>query len=165
MPVFGDRLRDIATLVPGLQEKGASAGLAVGIQRQFTVRVGPPLLVAGVTYRGTLFCCPCDGGHIKEIWGVSSVLMDGGTSTLALSNYDKSAAAGRLPLASATVDPITYFPALVPIQLPLSATKTTLYMDEGDVLYYVLACAAGMTTAGQGLSLTVVVQLPEVGPV
>ena len=163
MPVFGDRLRDIATLVPGLQEKGAAAGISVGIQRQFTVRVGPTLLVAGVTYRGTLFVCPCDGGFVKEIWGVSSVAPATGTNTLAVANYDKGVGT-RNALSGTTVVADTYFPALVPIQLPLTTTKINLYMDEGDTLSYTLVCS-GTMDAGQGLSLTVVVLLPEVGPI
>jgi hypothetical protein len=162
MSMHGDRLDSLAYQFPGLREGASGVGRAtVGIQRMFHVPVGPNLLVDGVTYKRTLFIAPCDGCYIKEIWGSSSVAINGGTNTIAIDNYDKSASAARNVLSATNLNPATYFPALTGIALTLTATPANLWMDEGDCLNSTLVCGT-MTTDGQGQGLTIVVVVPEI---
>jgi len=162
MGMHGDRLDSIAYLFPGLREKSTGIGRAsVGIQRIFHVPVGPNLLVDGATYKGTAFVALCDGCFVKEIWGTSATAIAGGTNTFAVDNYDASATTARNLLSATNVSPITYFPALTGIIIPLTATIANRNMDEGDCINFTLVCGT-MTTDGQGLGLTIVVVTPEI---
>ncbi len=147
----------IGDFMPFLREGKTSGG---GVQQIVTVPMGPPLLVDGATYKGVAFVAPCDGCQIKELWYTASVAMAGGTDTLAIDNYDKSASAARNVLSTSNIDP-TGVTALKGTQLTLSSTAANLLMDEGDVLNFTLVCGT-MTTDGQGYALSAVVIVPDV---
>ena len=163
MALNTDRLKSLGDTIPGLYEKSGPAGVAsVGVQKQITVPVGAPLLVDGVTYKGIVFVAPCDGCFIKELWLSAPVLIAGGTSTLAIDNYDASAHAARNALSTTNVDPaVTPAVALEGSVLTLTTTLANRTMDEGDVLNFVLVCGT-MTTDGQGYALTATVIVPDI---
>lgn len=150
----------IGDFMPSLREGISQTGTGGGIQQAVTVPMGAPLLVDGTTYKGVAFVAPCNGCQIKELWYTAAVAMAGGTDTLAVSNYDKSASSARNALSTATVDP-TGVTALKGTQLTLTSTGTDLLMDEGDVLNFTLVCGT-MSTDGQGYALTAIVIVPDV---
>ncbi len=150
--------QSIGDFFPSLQEgHNPQTG---GIQRFIVQPMGPPLLVNGATYRGVVFVAPCDGCQIKELWVGAAVAIAGGTDTLAVDNYDKSATAARNALSTTNIDPTTVT-ALQGLQLTLSTTESNLLMDEGDVLNFTLVCGT-MTTAGQGFAIMADVWVPDV---
>lgn len=130
-----------------------------GVQQVVSVPMGPPLLVDGATYKQAVFVAPCNGCYIKEIHISSSVACAGGTSTLAVSNYDASANSARNVLSTTNID-LTTIPAVEGLKLTLSTTKTNLMMDEGDVLNFTLVCGT-QTTNGEGLVMTAIVIVPD----
>jgi hypothetical protein len=134
---------------------------AAGVQQVVTMQVGPPLLVDGATYKANLFIAPCDGCYIKELKAVASVAIAGGTSTLAVDNYDKSASSARNVLSTTNIDPTTVTPALKGFELTLTATDANRWMDEGDALNATLVCGT-MTTDGQAFMLQAIIVVPEV---
>lgn len=148
---------DIGDMFPTLQEGRSLVG---GIQRIVGVPMGAPLLVDGVTYKGVVFVAPCNGCLIKEVWIATPVAMAGGTNTLAVDNYDKSATTARNVLSTTSIAPET-ITALQGLQLTLVTVEATLSMDEGDVLNFVLVCGT-MTTDGQGYFIQAVVWVPDV---
>ncbi|RKY68950.1 MAG: hypothetical protein DRQ02_02635 [Candidatus Latescibacterota bacterium] len=157
------RVNSIADIVPDLLEGGGPDGAAtLAVQRHVSVPLGAPLLVDGTTYVGPVFIAPCDGCLIKELWVTASVLMAGGTNTLAFDNYDASANSARNALSTTNVDP-TAVPAMAKegMKLTLSATETNLYMDEGDVLNFTLVCGT-MTTDGEGYMVQAIILVPEI---
>jgi hypothetical protein len=156
MPSTYDGKPTIGDYNPVLKEGHHVGG---GIQQAITVPLGPHLLVDGKTYKGVVFVAPCDGCVIKELHASASVAIAGGTDTLAVDNYDKSATTARNVLSTATIDP-TSITALQGVQLTLSSTAANLLMDAGDVLNYTLVCGT-MTTDGEGLSLTAIIVVPD----
>ena len=160
MTLRTERIGSIADVIPQLGESSGGTGPSHGIQRMITVPLGPPLLVDTITYKQAVFVAPCDGCQIKEIWATAAVAMAGGTNTLAIDNYDKSATAARNVLSTTNIDPTT-ITAKTGLKLTLSATASNLYMDEGDVLNFTLVCGT-MTTDGEGLSLTAIIIVPEI---
>lgn len=151
----GNRL-SIGDFNPVLKEGNPAGG---GVQRISMQPLGPALVVNGATYKTVQFIAPCNGCLLKELWTSSVVAIAGGTDTLAISNYDKSATTALNVLSTANIDPTT-ITALTGLQLTLSATLSNLIMDEGDVLNATLVCGT-MSTAGEGLSLQVVVFVPD----
>lgn len=150
---------DLGSVLPVVREGDGPSGQRLGVQRQFAVPIGPPLLVDGTTYNHTLFVAPCNGCYVKEIWLAGAVSIAGGTNTLAIDNYDASANAARNVLSTSTITPTVT--AKEGTKLTLTSTVTNLMMDEGDVLNCTLVCGT-MTTDGKGYSLTFVVVVPEI---
>jgi len=139
--------------------EGYGTAATQGVPVMIHVPLGAPLLVDGVTYKGTIFVSPCDGAYIKEAWLTAAVAISGGTSTFALDNYDASANAARNVLSATNIDPTTVT-AKEGLQLTFSSTETRKYMDEGDVLNFTLVCGT-MTTDGEGYGITVVIYVPD----
>lgn len=151
----------LANVMPGLAEKSGPTGRAMsGKQVVVSVPIGPPLLVDGATYKHTLFVAPVDNCFIVSVWLTGSVKIGQGTNTFALDNYDASANAARNVQSATNIDPDT-ITAVEGLELTLSATASNLQMDEGDVLNCTLVCGT-MSTAGQGYSVTAVINVPDV---
>lgn len=148
--------KSLGDLMPRLKEGSAQGD---GIQQVFTVAMGPPLLVDGVTYRQVAFVAPCNGCRIKEIHCSSVVKIASGTNTLAIDNYDASITTARNVLSTTNFDPDT-IPALTELKLTLTTTLADLEMDEGDVLNFTMVCGT-QTTAGQGLAMTITIIVPD----
>ncbi len=151
----------VKKVIPGLEEGSA---FQMGIQRIISVPIGPPLLVNAATYKQALFVAPCAGCKILEGWLSCAVAIASGTNTLAIDNYDVSAAAARNVLSTTNIDPDA---ATAPVivaktgsKLTLSTTVANLDMDEGDVLNCTLVCGT-QGTAGEGYQLTFIILIPE----
>lgn len=132
----------------------------MGVQQVVQVHMGPPLLVDGTTYKQCVFIAPCNGCYIKELKAVAAVAIAGGTSTLAIDNYDKSATTARNLLSTTNIDPTT-ITAKMGFELTLTTTEANKWMDEGDTINFTLVCGT-MTTDGEGLMLQAIVIVPEV---
>ena len=157
----GNSIQSIGRTFPGIGEKsGATGRPAFGWQVQFANRVGNSLLVDGATYKDALFIAPCDGCRVKELWATAAVAIAGGTNTLAIEKYDKSATTGVNALSTTNIDPTTVT-ITQGLQLTLTATAADLLMDEGDILWATLVCGT-MTTDGQGFLVGGIVIVPDV---
>jgi hypothetical protein len=157
---FGASIQSIGHTFPGIREKtGATGAPALGFPVTFTARVGNSLLVDGVTYKDVLFIAPCDGCRIKELWATAAIAIAGGTSTLAIQKYDKSATTGVNALSTTNIDPTTVT-VTAGFQLTLTTTVANLLMDEGDVLWATLVCGT-MTTDGQSFTVGGTVIVPD----
>lgn len=157
---YGSSIESVGRNFPGIREKsGATGAPPFGFPFYFAGRVGNSLLVDGVTYKDALFVAPCDGCRIKELWATAAVAIVGGTNTLAIQKYDKSATTGVNALSTTTIDPTTVV-ITQGLQLTLTTTTADLLMDEGDVLWATLVCGT-MTTDGQGFVVGGVVIVPD----
>lgn len=161
MGTHGDQVDSLATVMPGLFEDSGVGGARLGIQRQFSVSLGPPLLVNSTVYKQALFVAPCNGCRIQELWVTAAVSIGTGTHTLAFERYDASANSGANVLSTTNVDPAGIVTAKEGAQLTLSATPANLRMDEGDVLWSTLTIGT-QSPAGEGYIVTVIVLVPEI---
>ena len=156
-----DPIQPLTSVLPGFREQ--TSGIPkVAVQKI----VSAPLVTktaASTTYKVGVFVAPCDGWWIKEAWIAAVVAPDYATSTFALDNYDKSAAAARNELSTTNLDiDGSALVAKKGTQLTLTATDADRYMDEGDVLNATVALGATEATAGEGLVLTVILLGPEI---
>lgn len=158
-----DLVLSLGDMLPNVREGDSGVGTQLaGVQQTVAWALGPPLLVDGTTYDVVAFIAPCPGCWIKEIWVSATVLIAGGTNTLAFDNYDASANAAGNVLSTTNVDPVSN-PAVVNegTLLTLTTTLEDRTMDEGDVLTSTLV-AGTMTTDGQGYAATAVIVVPDV---
>lgn len=157
---YGSSIESLGRNIPGVREKSGAVGAPpFGFPVQFQARVGNSLLVDGVTYKDVLFVAPCDGCRIKELWAGAAIAIAGGTNTLAIQKYDKSATTGVNALSTTNIDPTT-MTTTQGLQLTLTTTLADLLMDEGDVLWATLVCGT-MTTDGQGFTVGGTVIVPD----
>jgi len=151
----------LGMVYPGLEQKSGSIGRGtLGSQTIVSVRLGPAKLIDNTTYKIGLFVAPVDNCYIVDAWLTSVVPAAGGTNTLAISNYDKSATTARNVLSTTNIDP-TVLTLNQGLQLTLSTTVASLMMDQGDLLNCTLVTGNPMTTDGEGYVLTVVINVPN----
>jgi hypothetical protein len=157
----GNKKKTIGDFYPVLREGNGGLGVSAGgVQQTKNIPLGPATPLAnGATYRGIIFVAPCDGCQIKVLHLAAAVPIVGGTNTLALDNYDKSAAASRNPLSTANINPVT-LTAKKGLKLTRTPTAVNLLMDKGDTLSYTLVVGT-QSTPGQGYAMTYVIIVPD----
>ena len=116
----------------------------------------------GTTYRVVGFVAPVNGCFIKEIWLSGSVKAAGGTSTIAVDNFDASANATGNVLSTGDIDPTSVPTTILEGEkLTLNTTAGNLVMDEGDVLNSTYVTGT-QTTNGEGYALTAIIIVPVI---
>lgn len=158
-------IQPLSSLIPELVERPGRQPI-VGEQRIVAV----PLILstdaktaASKTYKEALFIAPCDGWYVIDAFVTAVVVPDYASVTLALENYDKSGAAGA-NLLSATNFDMESLTAKQGTQLTLSTTQSRRQLDEGDVIWSTLTTGASEVAAGEGITVFLVMQGPEVYP-
>ncbi len=156
----------LSDVLPGLRERPGGIP-ALGAQRIVSVPLWEKTVVDTTSRKVGVWTAPSDGWYVVDVF-VSQVVLPAytGVATLALDNYDKSAAAARNLLSTTTIDlkAAGGFTALKGLQLTLSATLANRMLDEGDFINANIVIGATEATAGEGIALTLVVQGPEINP-
>ena len=130
-------------------------GVKLGSRRKtITVPLGPPLLVENITYKHMVYA----PNRSCKIWRAkyANVVAVESNGTIAVNNQDNVSTA-RNVLAAATYS-VSGITALTAVDLTLSSTAANLLMDEDDVLTVTLVAGSPLTTAGEGLSLTLEIE-------
>ena len=158
-------IQPLSAVIPGLEERPGQQPL-VGQQRVVTVPLKlstDAKTAASKTYKEALFIAPSDGWYVVDVFLTAVVVPDYASVTLAFENYDKSATTGN-NLLSTTNYNVESLTAKQGTQMTLSATQANREMDEGDVIWTTLTVGATEVTAGEGISVTLVLQGPEIDP-
>jgi len=132
-------------------------GVSVGTVRKIITISLKDEIVQGETYKIGIFVAhkPCKVLAAKFA-NVEEANTDG---AMAIDNYGsgQTTPGVRRLLSTATIS-ISGITALTPIDLTLSSTAANLLMAEDDMLYTTIVAGATVTTAGEGLVLTVEIE-------
>lgn len=158
-------IQPFSSVYPGVEEKpGGQPSLAAPLVITVTLPLGTDAkTAASKAYLSTLWVAPTDGWWVADAFVAAVAVPDYAAVTLAIENYDKSATAGANLLSATNFDMET-LTAKQGTQLTLSTTLANRMMDEGDTLWATLTTGATEVTAGQGISITLVLRGPEVDP-
>lgn len=118
---------------------------------------------ASKAYLANVFTAPCDGCFLAKMYTSAVVPPDYASAVLAVEKYDASANAGSNALAATNFD-MESLTAKEGAQLTLTSTESVRVLDEGDTINTTLTTGASEVAAGQGISVTLVIYIPEPNP-